>query len=246
MNKLSFFFAVLLAFLIHESGLAQDDVMILDSTKTQTLLGKASLKKIGLYVSPEIGFGQYAGATTPIAGGSAMFLLNNKWAIGGAVSRTLMHDFAPTGISTAKDLGLEVNTAGLKVEYSFGANKVFHLTMPVTFGVGGFSIDSLNPTSVPAIDSTDTGFHDGHHKGIGRHNFGGRNEFNNYFGFITPGLNLEVNLMKFAKVYVGASYRIATNLKNNTGYTTVAANDFSGINFVIGTKLGLFEYKVRK
>ncbi len=241
MKILKRFFPLLIILFIQLSAFAQEMEMVQDSSATQTLFSKGSIKKIGLYVAPEIGVGQYGNAFTPIGSASAMLLINNKWAFGANVGRTIDRDFTPKGISGDNSLSLKVMTRGLKVEYGFAANKVFHVTVPVSFGLGNFSIDSVNGLGIN--DTFDHGHGNGHGGFFGR---GNARNGNNNFGYITPGLNLEVNVMKYARIFLGVSYRIAIGLKNNTSYTTLSSSDFSGLGMSIGAKIGLFEFNVRK
>jgi hypothetical protein len=63
-------------------------------------------------------------------------------------------------------------------------------------------------------------------------------------------LRIETNLFKYAKLYAGASYRIAlgTNMTYPTSNAPIAFTnkDFSGWNTEIGLKLGLFDFKWKK
>jgi hypothetical protein len=243
MKFLKRFFPLLTILFLQLSAFAQEMETVPDSTATQTLFSKGSIKKIGLYVAPEIGVGQYGSAFTPIGSASAMLLINNKWAFGANVGRTIDRDFTPKGISGDNSLSLNVITRGLKVEYGFAANKVFHVTIPVSFGLGNFSIDSVNGQSSNDTFDFDHGHGNGHGGFFGR---GINRNDNNHFGYITPGLNLELNVMKYARLFLGISYRIATGLKNNTIYNTVSTSDFSGVGLSLGAKIGLFEFNVRK
>lgn len=229
-NFITLFFIAFLA----SFAFAQESITA-DSTATQTLFSKGSIKELGLYVAPEIGIGQYGNAFTPIASASAMLLLNNKWAIGVSVSKTLDNQFAPKGLSSDNSVYLDVMTQGLKVEYGFAANKVWHLTLPVGFGIGNFRADTLGRVY------GDNDFHHGH-GGYGN----GSGRSNNHFGYLAPGLNLEVNVTKFTRFFLGASYRVALGLKNNTSFTSIASGDFSGLGLAMGVKAGLFEFNVKK
>jgi hypothetical protein len=79
------------------------------------------------------------------------------------------------------------------------------------------------------------------------HGFSNRNSNNSNFGFVQPGLNLEVNVFKYGKLYLGASYRIATNVDSDAvaPYTLTTAQ-VSGLNINIGAKIGLFNFNVAK
>jgi hypothetical protein len=89
------------------------------------------------------------------------------------------------------------------------------------------------------------------HHGNDSNSFQGRNNMNNSFFVVQPGLRVEANLSRFAKLYAGVNYRIATGSSSVTyplGATTSSLTNtqLSGVNFNIGLKLGWFDYKVKK
>jgi len=197
---------------------------------TQTLFSKTKLKinSWGIYVAPEFTYGQYAGDFTPMMGGSAMVVLNKKFAIGGNVSSIANRNFTPTDLSATNTMRMHARTAGLRMEYSFAPHKLVHFTIPLTIGVGRANADSTSFTG---------GF--GPHEGgrLGRNGAG--------FGFIQPGVNVEMNVFKYAKLFVGANYRIATNVfGNNTANLTTS--QLSGLGINAGLKLGIFDKSCKK
>lgn len=230
MKKMSLIFLLSYNFL---SLFGQEIPVVKDTAKvTQTLFSKVHLRTIGLYMAPEITAGQYASAFTPIGSLSAMLNVNGKFAIGANVSGTVARNFAPNNLSATNDLALRARTAGLRMEYAFSPHRLIHLTVPLTLGVGGVNVDSVGSF----------GFRDRERTGPTAN---GRNGVS--FGFIQPGVNVEVNLFKYARFFAGVNYRIATNLFNDNNNTyNVSTTQLSGLGINAGLKLGIFDYSCKK
>jgi hypothetical protein len=211
-----------------------------ESDSTKTLFSSFKLKNLGLYIAPEASYSKYAGSYTGLGGASAMLLLNNKWAIGVHGQSSERRSFTPTDLDANKALSMRVRNAGLRIEYIAAPHKVFHFAFPLTLGIGSASVDSVNSTNID-LENDDYNNHGGHRK------FNSRNGNNSNYGFIQPGLNLEVNIFKFGKIFFGANYRIATNITSDAvaPYTLTTA-EVSGLNLNVGAKLGFFNYRVNK
>ena len=202
-----------------------------DSTKSamRTFFGgknaKVKVHHLGLYFAPELQYGQLDGSFRPMAGASVMLQVNKKWGIGamgfgGEGSRT----------DTTKNGG---NFGGLKLEYTPKPDARVHVSFPLMLGAG------------------ETG--GGHRDGMGR-NRGGRNgkngrDYMDYvsnsgiersaFAVIQPGVSLEANVLRYARVFVGANYRFAFN---STGYSSA----LQGFSTNAGLKVGIFDYSLAK
>jgi hypothetical protein len=233
-------------FAIAQDGMIEEDTRIeltMNSDSTKTLFSNVKFKSLGLYVAPEAGFSQFANAYARVGGASAMLLINGKFAIGVSGQSTDRNSFTPTDLNANSALAMRVQNAGLKVEYIASIHKVVHLTFPLTIGVGRASVDSVNGVSSP-INIID--FDDDRRNGRGSRGRGNDANSSN-FGFIQPGVNLELNVFKYGKIFIGGSYRIATNINSNAvaPYTLTTAQ-VSGLNINVGAKLGLFTYNISK
>ncbi|MEY4933835.1 MAG: hypothetical protein RIS64_194 [Bacteroidota bacterium] len=194
-----------------------------DSTRTRYLFAKPS--SFGLYVAPEASYGQLNGEMTTFAGSSFMLIFNQKWSIGATGTQSTNRTFSPAGV---KPWYMNASYGGLKVEYTVNPNAPIHVTFPLTLGMGVVSADSL-----------------GTFKG-GRNNefWGGSNAANrNQYGVVIPGIALEANLFRFAKVSLGANYRLAFA---QTLGTKVPENSLNGFNVSAGVKVGLFDISTSK
>jgi hypothetical protein len=189
-----------------------------DSTRTRYLFSKPS--SFGLYVAPEAGYGQLNGEMTTFAGSSLMFMFNKKWSIGVAGARTTNNTFSPAGVNPWY---MNANYGGLKLEYTMNPNAPIHVTFPLTLGMGVVSADSLGS------------FRGGrNHDSWGSNNVTNRNQY----GVVIPGITLEANLLRFAKLSIGANYRLAFA---QTLGTKVPENSLNSFNVNAGLKIGLFD-----
>ena len=215
MKKIQLFAVLGLAFL---SNAAQSQ----DSMKT--LFATPKINTIGLYVAPEYQFGQIQNEFTHLSGFSAMMILNQKFSVGMSMNRTMSRNFSPKEVSP---LYLNANYGGLKLEYTINPTKLVHVSIPLLVGMGNATTDSFAGSGV----RTDS-FR------MGRAQIPG-----NRFFIIEPGIQVEANIMNYAKAYVGAKYRFSFDTGNTTN---LDANSLKGFGIYAGLKVGLFNYNLRK
>jgi hypothetical protein len=202
---------------------------------TQTLFGnlKPKLNTIGLYVAPEF---QYFGAMSSFAaarGLSAQLIFNERLSIGVAGGKA--ERFTPKSLNNS-NLRMRYSYAGGQLEYTFAPHRVVHFSIPLLIGAGFASIDTIDGSRRGNRDWDDDDFRE--------------NRSHNPFFIVQPGLRLETNLLRFAKFYIGANYRVAVG--NNgvtyptpTASATVSNSQLSGVSFTAGVKLGFFDYKLK-
>jgi hypothetical protein len=192
-----------------------------DSTRTRYLFAKPS--SVGFYIAPEAGYGQLNGEMTTFTGSSFMVMFNKKWSVGLTGARNANRSFSPASV---KPWYMNANYGGLKLEYTLNPNAPVHVTFPLTLGMGVVSADSIANNLK---------------RGNGRDNdyWGTGNAANrNQYGVVIPGITLETNLFRFAKVSLGANYRLAFA---QTVGTKVPENSLNGFNVSAGLKVGLFD-----
>lgn len=191
---------------------------------TQTLFKLIKPQTIGFYLAPEASYGQVRGSMTNIGGMSAMVIFNKKWAIGVTSQMLASRNFIPTAISPNY---MRASWAGGKIEYTLNPDKLIHVSFPLTIAGGRASADSL-------------------YSRWDRH--GEWNRFRssnaNSFVVIQPGINVEMNLIRFAKLYVGANYRLSFLTENNSAL--LPANSLQGYSINAGLKLGLFSMNLKR
>jgi hypothetical protein len=210
---------VLFTTLLTEKSFAQDTM--------RTIIHPAKINYIGLYIAPEYHFGQLNNAFTSLGGASAMVIFNKTLAVGVTASHSLDRRFSPSGVSP---LFLNAFTGGLKLEYTVKPNSAVHLTFPLVAGMGFARADSLAGRRGPRQGDFNN-FNDGTRK-------------NERYAFIQPGIQLEVNLMRYAKFFAGASYRAAW--ADGRGTAQLPSNTLQGASFDLGVKIGYFDYWIKR
>ncbi len=197
-----------------------------------------TVKYLGLSVGSAFQYGSLAGEFTPMAGVSGTLHINKKWGIGLAGYSTV-NDFTPTALNAKSLLNLNVMYGGLKMEYTPNPNAAVHVSFPLLIGGGRTKVDSAN-----RYRKSFWGF-----DGKGRNN---RREVNGGddtgFWVIQPGINIEANVIRFLKIYAGASYRLtpSVNTETTTSLPTPTAAQLSGLNISAGLKIGLFDYQLHR
>jgi len=198
-----------------------------DTVRTHTLLQPSKLQYLGLYLAPEFQYGQSNGAFTTFSGGSAMLLFNKRFAMGVTMQRSTDRRFSPSGVSP---LALHSVFGGLKMEYTLRPNSAVHIAFPLVIGGGFARADSIHEGRFDRFHGIDE-----NGRGAGLHG--------QYF-IVQPGVQVEANLLRWAKFYVGANYRIASKTGNES--TTVPNDALQGASFSAGLKLGWFDFPVRR
>lgn len=220
---------------------AQNIDNVADSTapaKTRTLWSAVSpsIKTLGIYVSPEFQYVGAVGAYAPAAGLSGMFVINQRLAVGLSASHS--RSFTPTELNN-KGLHMNYGLGGAQLEYTIAPHSLVHLSIPLVLGAGMARVDSLRGGR--RFDDLNQ---------QPDHDPAKRFDRNNPFFVIQPGLRVEANLFRFAKLYVGANYRVVaggSNVSYPSGSTvsTLSNSQLSGLNFNVGLKLGLFDYRMK-
>jgi hypothetical protein len=214
-----------------------------DSTfrPTHTLLshGRTRLRYLGLAISPEYQLLGAAGTYGGAAGNALSVILNRRWSFG--VAGLMSQGRFDPKLSDNDAVYLRYATGGGLFEFTPRPYKVLHLSFPLMVGGGLARLDSLS-------------YHNGPFDGRGGHHFNGfeqrtrRNRAE--FWIIQPGMRLELNVARFARLYAGAAWRLAAgpvslDYPNDGGGTSrLNAADLSGLSVQAGVKLGFFEYRL--
>lgn len=210
--------------------------------KTRTLFSSMKnpakpIKYLGLSVGSEFQYGSLAGEFTQIGGVSGMLHINKKFGIGVAGYST-MNNFTPTALNAKSLLNLNVMYGGLKLEYTPNPNAPIHVSFPLLIGGGMAKVDSAG--------NYGDGFGNRDRDGRGGQNQNGRNGTN--FFVIQPGINVEANVIRYLKIYAGASYRLtpSVNVEGTSTLPSPTAGQLSGLNLSAGLKIGFFDYQLRR
>jgi hypothetical protein len=180
---------------------------------TKTLFGSGK-PVIGYFVSPSCQIRDIAGSTAVIPGISGGILLNESIYLGLNYKFSVTEN-TPAG-QTDTRLYLDQKWGGLKFEYSLSPAKIVHLTFPVEAGISHIEYDvkdsygDVGGFNVPNSDAT--------------------------FAYVEPGVALEVNLMKYAKLNLSVGYQ----LTNGVSFGQLTGKDLRGFVCGISLKIGLF------
>lgn len=190
------------------------------SSSMRTLFKPQKLKSFGLSLQSQVLFGKGG----PERGMGVQVHLNNKLSLGIASFNSNPRNDDPNRY--ADEPRRRFNA--LTMEITPMANKVFHLSFPLAIG----RIQEEAPLSnYPAYPGTvyqpnpyrqaDDRFMNGPHA-LG----------------VQPGINLEVNLFKYVKVFGGANYRFAFGEEKTDAMSKAAGT--------LGIKVGFFDKKVKR
>jgi hypothetical protein len=183
----------------------------------KTLFKPARLQSFGLSLQSQVLFGKGG----PERGMGFQVHLNNKLSLGIA-SFNSMH---------GRDGGMQMDPqqrfSAFTMEVTPMANKVFHLSFPLAIGRIQEEASIIIPvylSSSMMMPQPGPGFR---YYSLGQNALG-----------IQPGINLEVNLFKYVKVFGGANYRFAFGEEKTPGMSRAAGT--------LGVKVGVFDYRKKR
>lgn len=179
----------------------------------KTLFGNGK-PVIGYYLTPSCQLGEIAGSTAIIPGVGGGILINKKIYVGLNYKFNATEN-TPVGETDSRKY-LDQRWGGLKFEYTLSPGKVFHLNFPVEVGLSHIEYDlkdSFSDRVDFAISNNDA-----------------------TFGYVEPGVALEVNLMKYAKLNFSAGYQFTSGVS----FSKLTEKDLRGFLSAISLRIGLF------
>jgi hypothetical protein len=194
------------------SGMSQES----DDYKTLFGSGKDSF---GGYLGLDFRYTKINEQDVLMIGGELNALFNHSFALGfkgfGMVS--------PVKSSNSSNLGEQLyfgmGYGGVNIEPILFYNSAIHLSIPILIGGGGIAEYSQNYYH----------YHDQIY-------FDDYNYEYDYFFVLEPGINLEINLLKFMRLSTGASYRITSDME----LSGMNGTNLNGLNFDLSLKFGWF------
>ena len=171
-------------------------------------LFKDKSKDLSLYINPTFQFSEIVQQYCVIPGIRGGVIFNKNIAVGG------LYNFTLNGLTLPQTKGagqLQMKWGGIYFEYTLWPLQKVHLTIPVSSGIGQLKISGNTNETL-----------------TGKPNF----------FFAEPGLMIEINIWKYAKLGFGGSYRYT----GNVSYNSLIPDDLSGFAFVASVKLGMFNY----
>lgn len=209
------FYTLLLMICLSHLGFAQYEQEI-PVKETKTLLGSGTkVRGFGSLDMRMTEFNDELGLLMGVHGG---IILNNHFviALGGY---GLTSNYLIENTEGSDELYMYGGYGGLILGAIFSPKEVIHIYTPVLIGAGGMEI-------------TDRDYLNGFHRPP---SFGTFIE-NSAFFVVEPGIEVEINLTRFFKIGIGASYRLI----RESDLETVSNSDLSGFSGGLSLKFGKF------
>jgi hypothetical protein len=214
---------LLLIALFVQVGFAQEEKI--DEKKDSrddinTIFTKENLKVTGGYLSPELKIGNVHEDISLFVGGKIGMTFNKKFTLGIAgYGLTNNSNFKTTVATNGYNIGtpatINMGYGGLLLEYTFLSDKKIHFSIPVVVGVGGVYL----------------------YEDDGDYFFNNYDDIENSVAIVLePGLNIELNLFKYFRVGLGASYRLVSE----TSLDNLTDEDLTDLSFNATFKFGFF------
>lgn len=183
-----------------------------EGTEMKTLFGNSGIRSNGGYGALTTGYSNIDNRDAILIGGRGAWLINHKLGIG----------LSGTGFLTSSKEDAVLNDryqlaggyGGLFLEFIMNPNSPVHVSFPLTIGAGGV-----------AYVRREYGFNS---------DFDALEHDSEAFFMVEPGVEVELNLVKFMRIAFGASYRYTSEVKldyasNNAPIVgTDALRGFSG------------------
>ena len=202
------------------------DTVKKDQPKTElntlfSLKKGSGIKSWGFTAGPVLQFGQLGAQQ----GFNFAIHVNNQWTFGAGVLGNMRGGDDRNMPTSSKP---RQSFSGFQVEYTPKPNSLIHVSFPLMIG----AIRSEDPNNIynsnlkmgaPAPINWDRDYDDDHRMfSRGPAAFG-----------IQPGMSLELNVFKYAKLFGAVNYRFAAGQNSNA--------DMKGVSGQIGLKLGIFD-----
>ena len=186
----------------------------------------SGLKSWGFTAGPVVQFGQLGAQQ----GFNFALHVNNQWSLGAGVLGNMRGGDDRNMSTTLKP---RQSFSGFQVEYSPKPNSLIHVSFPLMIGAIRSEdpnyLMNQNPQNInPQMGNPGPGFMNQKDFDDDRGMFKGPTAFG-----IQPGVSLELNVFKYAKLFGAVNYRFAAG-QNST-------SDMKGVSGQIGLKLGVFD-----
>jgi hypothetical protein len=204
------------AFILSVLALAQPLLAQEQEPELQTLLGSNRIT-FGGYGGPQVGFTKFDSRDVWLVGGRGGVLLNHSLVIGGG-GFGIVNSPRFGQIDSGNGGYLEGGYGGMLVEPILWWNRVVHLSVPVLVGAGGMAY-------VKSLDYDND--HDRYNDNL---------IDSDPFFVLEPGIELELNVVRFMRIAAGVKYRWAPNLD----LSDTPSDPFNGFTTTICVKFGKF------
>jgi hypothetical protein len=168
---------------------------------------------IGYFLTPFCQFGKIAGSTAVIPGIGAGVILNNKMSFD-LRYKFIITENTPEG-EVNNQLYLDGQWFGIRGEYSLNPEKAIHVNFFLEAGTGEIELDLKDSYENPQFDvpSDDA-----------------------WFANLEPGVALEINLCKYARLNLTAGYRFVSGVT----FRNLSEKNLRGFTYSAALKIGIF------
>ncbi|MCB2220430.1 MAG: hypothetical protein KQI35_08555 [Bacteroidetes bacterium] len=186
----------------------------------------------GGYGAPELKLGNVNHNMSLLLGGRGGWIIGHRFVLGGAgygltTSNTFdytekLYNANGSLIDSTRNLRLDMGYGGVLLEYIAFPKKAIHLSFPLIIGAGGASIGSQinqDPNQLDPVEWTTYDYVE-----------------SSAFFIVEPGISLEMNMTKFFRLNLGATYRFISG----TTLQRMDSNDLSDLSFSLALKFGAF------
>lgn len=169
---------------------------LLFAQEEETLLGNNDFT-FGGYGGTTFGMGYFSGGFVPMSGGYGAFLIGHTFAIGGKGNSTVVGvetDYIETRYADAFTVEYQFSYGGVLLEYIHNWREVIHITGAVVIGAG--SVSFFPPDKYKTL--------------------GYEPDYKNDAVFVfEPSFAIQVNIVKWMRSSIGASYRFVSGTEEN-------------------------------
>jgi hypothetical protein len=185
------------------------------AAEEETLLGGEI--EHGGFGGPVVKFTEIDDEFAVLIGGRGGWIINHSFVIGGGGYGLVNQDIDEREISPDTTIYMTMGYGGIDLEYIASPNDLIHLTISTLIGAGG--IDYMMKSR---YNDWETGNY-------------ANNDGDAFFVF-EPGINAELNVMKFFRADLGISYRYINGIETSG----LSDSDLNGIAANITLKFGKF------
>ena len=188
----------------------------------RTIFGSSGIRSNGGYGGITTAYSEIDNRDAIVIGGRGAWLINHQLGIG----------LAGYGFMTEHKMDAELNDdyqllggyGGLMFEFIANPNSPFHLSFPLVIGAGGVSYSERDVFSSNS-------------------DFNRLSEDSQAFFVVEPGVELEMNMLKFMRLAIGVSYRYTSDMDltyTGSGNRILEADALHGLNAGVTLKFGKF------
>ena len=196
------------------ASLSKAQNVVKESNEAKTLFGSG--ESFGGFMAVKTKLGEINDESGLLVGGELVAVVGHRMNIGFAGYGLVTEIDANTRDQAGQFYQINMGYGGLLLEPVIGNNKIVHLTVPIIIGAGGVG---LHRDRFLRAEREEEFFED-----------------TDAFFIIEPGLNMQINLLKYVRMDIGLSYRHI----DGTSIEEISDDDLGGLTVGMGFRFGWF------